>query len=160
MDPNVSDPASQNTLPQQDPATLYHLVTEVSSQASMLAAHQQQLLKLTSLTEELVRTMRTLTPPSAASAPPAAASAHPDPSLNLSNSNPRLSLPDKFDGTVTKCRGFLLQCSLFMNQQPHLYSTDDSKVSFLCSLLTGKALDWATAIWEGGRMTFPSYANF
>ncbi|XP_058619589.1 uncharacterized protein LOC131532156 [Onychostoma macrolepis] len=47
-----------------------------------------------------------------------------------------------------------------MNQQPHLYSTDDSKVSFLCSLLTGKALDWATAIWEGRRMTFPSYANF
>ncbi len=47
-----------------------------------------------------------------------------------------------------------------MDQQPLLYPTDDSRVSFACSLLTGRALDWATAVWEGGNMAFPSFRNF
>ncbi|KAL0157229.1 hypothetical protein M9458_048475, partial [Cirrhinus mrigala] len=36
----------------------------------------------------------------------------------------------------------------------------DSKVSLVCSLLTGKALNWATALWEGRQMTFPTYQHF
>lgn len=74
--------------------------------------------------------------------------------------NPRLALPEKFDGTPTKCKGFLLQCSLYVNQQPSLYPTDTSRISFVCSLLTGKALDWATAVWQDDGSVFPSFANF
>ncbi|KAL0150908.1 hypothetical protein M9458_053827 [Cirrhinus mrigala] len=65
-----------------------------------------------------------------------------------------------FDGTPTKCKGFLLQCSLFVTQQPHLYPTDESKIAFVCSLLCGRALEWATAVWRLDRPTFPSFAIF
>ncbi len=49
---------------------------------------------------------------------------------------------------------------MFVNQHPLLYPTDDSRVSFVCSLLTGRALDWATAMWEGERLSFPSFDHF
>lgn len=52
-----------------------------------------------------------------------------------------------------------MQCSMFIAQQPTLYPTDESKISLLCSLLTGKALDWATAVWsnQGLNITFNDF---
>ncbi len=41
-----------------------------------------------------------------------------------------------------------------------LYPTDLGKMSFVCSLLTGKALEWATAVWRGDGSTFPSFQVF
>lgn len=82
------------------------------------------------------------------------------PSPILSSASPHLAFPGKFDGSPEKCKGFLLQCSMFVNQQPQLYPTEDSRVSFVCSLLTGRALDWATATWEGKRLSFPSFDCF
>ncbi len=159
MDPLASDPLLQKTSPTQDPAAVSQLTTEVSAQASMLAAHHHQLQRLTSLTEELSKTLQALcniaAPPSP-TPPPAALSQ----SASRSITSPRLSFPEKYDGTPNKCKGFLLQCTIFMDQQPHLYPTDDSRVPFVCSLLTGRALDWATAVWEGGNMAFPSFRNF
>ncbi len=61
---------------------------------------------------------------------------------------------------TTRCKGFLLQCSMFIGQQPTLYPTDDSRIAFVCSLLTGRALEWATAIWEDDHAAFPSFASF
>ncbi|KAL0147880.1 hypothetical protein M9458_056801, partial [Cirrhinus mrigala] len=148
------------TSPTQDPAAVFHLAHEVSLQASMLATHQQQLQKLTSLTEELVHAMQALATSSAAQAQPTAAPAPPPPPTPTPAINTRLSLPDKYDGTAGKCKGFLLQCSIYINQQPQYYTTDDSKVSLICSLLTGRALEWATAMWEGRQMSFPSYQSF
>ncbi len=53
-----------------------------------------------------------------------------------------------------------MQCYLYIHQQPLSFPTDESQVSFMCSLLTGRALKWATAIWEGNRSSFPSYNTF
>ncbi|KAI2659483.1 Transposon Tf2-9 polyprotein [Labeo rohita] len=74
--------------------------------------------------------------------------------------SPRLAFPEKFDGNPAKCKGFLLQCSLFVNQQPALYPTDSSRIAFVCSLLTGRALDWATAMWRDDGSTFPTFGQF
>ncbi len=41
-----------------------------------------------------------------------------------------------------------------------LYPTDESRITFVCSLLTGRALDWATAVWSEVRPTFPSFRAF
>ncbi len=155
MDPHASDPSLQKTSPTADPAAVYQLTSEISAQAAMLSSHQFQLQRLTSVTEELLRTLQALqlTVPSVVT--PA-----PEPQATSSNMNPRLSFPEKFDGSPDKCKGFLLQCSLFMDQQLMLYPTDKSRVSFICSLLTGRALDWVTAVWEGGSMSFPSYTDF
>ncbi|MGL4600325.1 MAG: reverse transcriptase domain-containing protein, partial [Plesiomonas sp.] len=74
--------------------------------------------------------------------------------------SPRLAFPDKFNGLPTKYKGFQLQCSLFVSQQPMLYPSDDSRKAFVSSLLTGKALEWATAVWNYGRSSFSSFSNF
>ncbi len=41
-----------------------------------------------------------------------------------------------------------------------LYPTEESRIAFVCSLLTGRALDWATAVWSEDRPTFPSFRAF
>uniref|UniRef100_A0A9J8A398 CCHC-type domain-containing protein n=1 Tax=Cyprinus carpio carpio TaxID=630221 RepID=A0A9J8A398_CYPCA len=92
-----------------------------------------------------------------AAQPPAPS--NPSPSMT-SPVSPRLAFPERFDGTPTKCRGFLLQCSLFVNQQPLLYPTESSRIAFVCSLLTGRALEWATAVWRTDGSAFPSFAAF
>jgi len=160
MDLHASDSASQKTSPIQDPAAMHHLASELTTQANILASHQQQLVKLTTLTEQLVKSVQLLTPPAGAAAIPSAESDPSPPVVGNSSNNPRLSLPEKYDGCPSKCKGFLLQCSIFINQQPQFYQTDDSRISFICSLLTGRALEWATALWEGGNLSFPSYHSF
>lgn len=41
-----------------------------------------------------------------------------------------------------------------------MYTTDTSKISLVCSLLTDKALDWATAVLKEDGSTFPSFSAF
>ncbi len=41
-----------------------------------------------------------------------------------------------------------------------LYPTKESRISFLCSLLTGKTLDWVTAVWNLNRPAFTSFERF
>ncbi len=154
MDPHASDQSLPKTLPPSDPAAVNQLSSNV------LAAHQLQLQCLTTLTEELVKALQSMqgtTPPVNPPAPaPLLASSPP----STQAVNPRLSLPERFDGTPDKCKGFLLQCSLFLDQQPSLYPTDISRVFFICSLLSGRALEWATAVWEGGSLSFPPLNEF
>ncbi|KAI2647117.1 Transposon Tf2-6 polyprotein [Labeo rohita] len=142
----------------QDPAAIAQLSSVLSAQANQLALHQQQLERLTSLTGELVKALQTLTPtPPASAVTPSPVSPPPPQPATVSF---RLVFPDKFDGSPSKCKGFLLQCSIFVNQQPALYPTDASKISFVCSLLTGKALDWATAVWGTNGSVFPTFDYF
>ncbi|KAI2644696.1 Retrotransposon-like protein 1 [Labeo rohita] len=158
MDPHASESSLQKTSPAQDPAAIMQLSSELTAQANQLALHQHQLARLTMLTEELVKTLQNLTPP-----PPAvAASTMPvsPPTSQPASVSSRLAFHDKFDGNPTKCKGFLLQCSIFVNQQPALYPTDTSRISFVCSLLTDKALDWATAVWGTDGSIFPTFNYF
>ncbi len=158
MDPIATDSSLQKTSPDFDPAAFYHFTTEVSAQASVLATHQQQLNRLTSLTEELVKTLQALhlQASNSSAPPPSPLPAH----ATSTTASPRLAFPEKFDGSPTRCKGFLLQCSMFVNQQSMLYPTEESRIAFVCSLLTGRALDWATAVWSENRPTFPSFRAF
>ncbi len=154
MDPHVSEPSLQKTSPLTDPAAVYQLTSEVSAQAAMLTSHQQQLQCLTSVTEELVKTLQALRLTTPSAYPPVPEPQPISSNLNISTANPQLSFPEKFDGFPDKCKGFLLQCSQW------LYTTDNSRVSFICSLLTGRALDVGRIVWEGGSMSFPSFTDF
>ncbi|KAI2645887.1 Transposon Tf2-9 polyprotein [Labeo rohita] len=161
MDPNSSDDLLQKTSPNNDPAAVARLSSELSAQATQLVLHHHQLARLTTLTEELVKTLQglQLMPSTAApvpSTPPPTLATSPVVSSPAAIS-PRLAFPEKFNGDPTKCKGFPLQCSLFVNQQPALYPTDSSSIAFVCALLTGRALDWATAIW---RADAPTYTTF
>ncbi|KAL0166971.1 hypothetical protein M9458_038815, partial [Cirrhinus mrigala] len=106
MDPQASE-SSQKTSPPQDPAAVFQLVHELSRQGSLVATHQQQLEKLTSLTEELVRSVQALTlvtttqaqGPSTPAAPAGVAPAPPTPVPAI---NSRVALPEKYDGAPGK----------------------------------------------------------
>ncbi len=78
----------------------------------------------------------------------------------LATQQQQLPFLEKFDGSPSRCKGFLLQCSMFIGQQPTLYPTDDSRIAFVCSLLTGRALEWATAVWNDDHAVFPSFNSF
>jgi hypothetical protein len=63
-------------------------------------------------------------------------------------SEPKMALPEKFDGDRHKLRGFLNQLELLFNLNPSKYPTDHIKVSFVGTLLTGKALAYFNPIIE------------
>lgn len=61
---------------------------------------------------------------------------------------PHMALPEKFDGSTDHCRGFLHQSDNFLAHQAELYGADTTRCAFMLSLLMGKALDWASAVWD------------
>lgn len=95
--------------------------------------------------KELVNTLRatltTFTTPASASVSP-------------------MALPASYAGDAAECGGFLLQVSLFIEMQPQKFTTERSKVAFLISLLCGKALLWARAIWNAQSTIINSYEAF
>uniref|UniRef100_A0A8C2FDM1 Uncharacterized protein n=1 Tax=Cyprinus carpio TaxID=7962 RepID=A0A8C2FDM1_CYPCA len=159
MDSPSGDDLLQKTSPQPNPAAYDHLCATMAAQASQIAANQHQLNHLTSITEQLVKAVQNLHSTAVTSPPPAAATiAHA--AGTPAQVNPRLAYPEKFDGDSTKCKGFLLQCSLFVEQQPTLYTTDAGKIAFVCSLLTGRALEWITAVWREDGTAFTTFTDF
>ncbi len=160
MDLNDTASSLQKTSPEIDPAVFFHFTTEVSAQAPILVTHQQQLTRLTLLTEEMITALRDLRQQTPVAQTPSSSTPPPAQTPSTSTTSPRLAFPDKFDGSPTKCKGFLLQCSMFVSQQPMLYPTDDSRIAFVCSLLTGGALDWATAVWSDDHSAFPTFTAF
>lgn len=59
----------------------------------------------------------------------------------------KLSPPPPFSGEPSACKGFLTQCSVVFELQPGNFPTERSKVAYILTRLSGKALDWATALW-------------
>ncbi|KAK3537590.1 hypothetical protein QTP70_016616 [Hemibagrus guttatus] len=74
--------------------------------------------------------------------------------------SPRLALPEKFDGSADRCRGFLHQCEVFFSHQPGMYREEGTKCAFLLSLMTDRALEWASAIWDADPQVKLSFAYF
>ncbi len=66
---------------------------------------------------------------------------------------PSSRLPEKFDRSPTKCEGFLLQCSMFVNQQPMLYRlTRAASIRVFAS--HGESTGLGHAVWSEVRPTF------
>uniref|UniRef100_A0A9J8BTX3 ribonuclease H n=1 Tax=Cyprinus carpio carpio TaxID=630221 RepID=A0A9J8BTX3_CYPCA len=108
------------------------------------------------LVDALRRTLTTLP----ASPTPASTSANnastPSPAVHASP----MARPAPYSGSAEDCSGFLLQCSLVLEMQPHLYPTERSKVAFVISQLQGKALLWADSIWTQNNPVIQSYSSF
>ncbi|KAJ0039438.1 hypothetical protein NL108_014181 [Boleophthalmus pectinirostris] len=117
-------------------------VTQLSTQLNQLAAQLSPVLP---------------SPPVGQPQPPAPSPVQPPVS---SAREPHIPTPERYSGDLGSCGQFLLQCSLVFDQQPHTYHTDKSRISFLISLLTGRAAQWATAVWESDSTLCQSYVNF
>ncbi|KAK3554936.1 hypothetical protein QTP86_001566 [Hemibagrus guttatus] len=74
--------------------------------------------------------------------------------------SPRLALPEKFNGSADRCRGFLRQCEVFFSHQPGMYREEGTKCVFLMSLLMDRALEWASAVWDADPQIKASYDYF
>lgn len=64
---------------------------------------------------------------------------------SLSVREPFILTPAHYSGDLGCCFQFLFQCSLVFSQQPSTYPTDATKISFLSSLLAGRAEVWELA---------------
>ena len=64
------------------------------------------------------------------------------------HAEPRLPTPQRYNGNPGECRGFLTQCQLTFELQPTSFPTARSRIAYIITLLTDKALAWATAIWQ------------
>lgn len=73
---------------------------------------------------------------------------------------PKLSLPEKFNGDRTKFRGFANQVRLFMFMQPLRYPTAASQVGLVGTLLTGTALNWFSPILEKNSPLLYDFEGF
>ncbi|KAI2661165.1 Transposon Tf2-9 polyprotein [Labeo rohita] len=94
-----------------------------------------------SLRRVLLRPAFTMSPPpTCESAPSPSTSSLPVPSSPMAR-------PAPYSGRAEECNGFLLQCSLTFTMQPTLYPSDQSKIAFIISLLSGSALQWAETLW-------------
>ncbi|KAK3546079.1 hypothetical protein QTP70_020616, partial [Hemibagrus guttatus] len=71
-----------------------------------------------------------------------------------------MARPAPYSGSVEDCNGLLLQCSLVLEMQPHLYPTERSKVAFVITQLRGQALLWAESLWSQDSPVVQSYAGF
>lgn len=130
-----------------DPADQSPMRAAVEAQGAMLGRHQEELTaahhavdtlmrQVTELTETISRMQRDrdLEPPATECVP----TIH----------EPRINNPPVYSGEPTMCRPFIIQCEVVFSLQPTTYALDSSKVAFVISLLTGRAREWATAVWS------------
>ncbi len=113
--------------------------------------------------QELVDSLkRVLLHPS--SSPVYPAPAPPQPSTTPSTSSPivfasPMARPSPFTGSAEECNGFLLQISLTIDLHPQMFPTDQSKIAFLITSLTGSALQWAETIFNQAGPAIQSFSH-
>lgn len=73
---------------------------------------------------------------------------------------PFIPIPARYGGDLGTCSQFLHQCSLVFSQQPNTYATQEAKVAFIMSLLTGQAAAWALAISSQHANLRSDYLHF
>ncbi|KAK3526056.1 hypothetical protein QTP70_014676 [Hemibagrus guttatus] len=123
-----------------NPAEVSNLQAAFAYQSDVLREYQDQLTKAQAANEYLTQHLRSLSPPV-----------------------PRkvsFALPDKFNGSVEQCKGFIRQVEIFFMHQGTDFESEEKKCAFLMSLLTGKAIEWAAAVWETDRLFQTSYTYF
>ncbi|KAK3509773.1 hypothetical protein QTP70_009983 [Hemibagrus guttatus] len=98
--------------------------------------------------------------PAPAPTPPATTSADTVTASSAPLCSSPMAQPAPYSGSAEDCNGFLLQCSLVLEMQPHLYPTERSKVAFVISQLRGQAFLWAESLWSQDSPVTQSYAGF
>jgi hypothetical protein len=74
--------------------------------------------------------------------------------------SPKVALPDKFDGSISKCRRFISSVENVFAIQPYRYGTSEIRTRFIGTLLTGDALTWFSGIVDYSPELLLDYENF
>lgn len=73
---------------------------------------------------------------------------------------PRLPPPEAYAGDPGSCEAFLTQCGLVFALQPTTFPSDESRVAYVITLLSGRARDWGTAIWTNRPALRTDFSEF
>jgi hypothetical protein len=73
---------------------------------------------------------------------------------------PKFIMPEKFDGTRSKFRGFVQQVNFFLRLHPSRYPDDSTQVAFIGSLLSKNALSWFVPFLEKCLPVLQDIAQF
>ncbi|XP_039509537.1 protein LDOC1-like [Pimephales promelas] len=101
---------------------------------------QALVTQVSELTQQ-IQLLRAPTAPPTPAVPPTSSDFVPSP-------EPRLPVPEPYAGESGYCRAFLTRCSMHFALQPRTFQSEQAKVAFVITLLTGKAALWGTAVWE------------
>ena len=81
-------------------------------------------------------------------------------SYNPHAQEPKVSLPDKFDGTRSHFRGFINQIKLIIRLQPQRYPDDFRRVGLVGTLLSGPAQAWFAPLIETSSPLLDNFDDF
>jgi hypothetical protein len=73
---------------------------------------------------------------------------------------PQINLPEKFDGTRLKFRGFVSLVRLIMQLHPYRYFDDTTRVGFVGTLLIGTSAAWFAPILETSSPFLQDFNTF
>lgn len=79
---------------------------------------------------------------------------------NITINAPSAVTPAPYSGRAEDCNGFILQCTLHVQNHQLAYPTEQAKISFVISLLSGRTLQWAESLWTQARPPVQSFAAF
>ncbi|XP_069492308.1 protein LDOC1-like [Ambystoma mexicanum] len=66
----------------------------------------------------------------------------------------------KFDGAPKKVKEFLEACIFYFTFRPRLFSTDQTKIGFIISNMTGNALAWVTPLVTSANPILQDFTGF
>ena len=74
--------------------------------------------------------------------------------------SPKVALPEKFDGSISKCRKFISSVENVFAIQPNRYASSEIKTRFIGTLLIGDALTWFSGIVDYSPDLLLDYRKF
>lgn len=138
-----------------DPATPNPIQAAVEIQGAMIGRHEEELSAARRAVETLAAQVSDLTKQvHHLRLDPPVASRAPEPP------EPRVNNPPCYAGEPSECRSFLTQCDVVFSLQPSTYSKNRARIAYVISLLTGRAREWGTAIWEAEAECTHQYQDF
>ena len=152
--------------PDHDQAEVDQLRLAVTSQGAIIGQHGAALQELSRGVHEITTMLSQLRSRSEVSSSVTTSSASLPVQMGAplgearGGREPWVSPPDHYDGVLGSGRYFLLQCEILFSSQPRMYATEQSRVAVVMSLLRGKALAWATPLWESQSSVTASYTAF
>ena len=155
---------------------LEHLATEVDSAFNIVQKEINDLRQssagtvsaISKLSDQLTALTSALTTQNVYPAPPAPAVVNVPVGVNPvlaplpddPRREPNIPSPRTYEGDLALCCGFITQCELvFLHNSSRFYS-DDAKIAFIVSLLSGRALDWAVATFNHDARFASEYSRF
>ncbi|KAL7868550.1 hypothetical protein SRHO_G00099340 [Serrasalmus rhombeus] len=122
-----------------------------------LTSQDQKLDELAQLVQGLLQRIST---PAAPHGQDSDQAASPEPRGHPSHSSAFIAVPERYDGSPGMCNSFLMQCTLYITHNPSQFRLETDKVHFVISLLTGRAKEWATALWTINSAILQSESRF